>query len=407
MDPKSLFPMSYSKPQCDEWFDRMKAIFPDDKSAPWMKFYDEAADPINSKVSRAALEKGEDLKAAIIAHPASKDSRWRAYQSVSGGIRSAMESCPHVQWFRPDEYKDNISKAPLPNLLALMKWVRTQHAGSQVEAALGNSVQARESLKPIYEASEKMLIEGQPLINMLIGMAVQKIWLVGQAGVLAMSDAPLDPDDRRMVETSAMQGMEWFTSSISVELFSLAGITRKPADPAEAGYSPQLPGFPFVQQMFQRAMMYGFEETELSAMTQWVASVRQAFNPRSNVFGWQRYNTVKIRASIATPNLRSTYGRALSLLTQARLVLMMDEVLKYRRDHKTLPENLDFVQASWRTDPFTEKPLIYKKEAANKFVVYSLGPDMHDDGAQNLYVSGPMTFQTDKKEDIGFRIFLH
>jgi len=80
--------------------------------------------------------------------------------------------------------------------------------------------------------------------------------------------------------------------------------------------------------------------------------------------------------------------------------------MKYRKEHKTLPENLDFVQAPWRTDPFTEKPLIYKKEGDNLFVVYSPGPDMRDDGAANLYVSGVMTFKDDMKKDIGFRIRL-
>jgi hypothetical protein len=85
---------------------------------------------------------------------------------------------------------------------------------------------------------------------------------------------------------------------------------------------------------------------------------------------------------------------------------MIDEVVRYRQEHNTLPESLDFVHTPWRTDPFDEKPLRYKKEGDAKFVVYSVGPDGRDDGAQTLYVSGVMEMKDELKEDVGFRIGL-
>jgi len=406
MEIKDLFPMPYSKPQCEAWFDEMARLMQNDKKAPWKAFYDEAAVPLSSEKNIEALAKGEDLRAVVLGLPASKDARWAQYAALSAEVQAAMGRCPHVQWFNPADYKDSIWKAPLPKLLALMKWARTQLGASQAEVAQGRMAEARASLAPVLEASKKMLIKGQPLINMLIGIAVQKQWLIGEAGVMAISGEPLDPETRSAVEAAAMQDLEWYGSSWLVEMYESATVMKMMPDPKSYGYGVDLPsGIPF-RQSISRAMLYKDAQVSLYNKTLLFTAFKKVCHVAESKFGWADYHKITLKESIGTPNLTSIYGRALSLLAQSRLVLMMDEVLKYRRDHKALPENLDFVQASWRTDPFTEKPLIYKNEGDHKFLIYSPGPDMHDDGGTNLYVGGPMTFQDGKKEDMGFRIMV-
>ncbi|MBU1631173.1 MAG: hypothetical protein KKH49_05175, partial [Candidatus Omnitrophica bacterium] len=50
----------------------------------------------------------------------------------------------------------------------------------------------------------------------------------------------------------------------------------------------------------------------------------------------------------------------------------------YKEENGTYPETLDFL-SEFPIDPFSGKKLIYKK-IADSFILYSLGPNMEDDG---------------------------
>jgi hypothetical protein len=437
-----IFPMPYSKPRCDTWFNSMTQLVPKEggkegqpydmqfsveweQSGPkevlmplspdtameeteiyeWQPFFDEVILPLGSKMNVKALAKGEDLKAALLAHHGSADPRWTQYKTLAQEIRSCMESCSHVQWFDPMEYKDRIWNIPIPNLLALIRWSRYQLALSQVEAAQGRLEEARAALLPIHRGAQKMFIKGQTLIGILIGIAMEKLRLVGEAGVMAISGEPLPEDIRKSVEEASLQDISWFADSWRAELFAtLAKLKEMPPK----DYWISLPARTPFRKTILRAITGRDTMNYLGNMTSLLEKIHQAYDPTGGRFGWAAVRAVPVKPSIMfTENIvDSSYGRALSMLTQARLILMMDEILKYRKEHHALPENMDFVQAPWRMDPFNEKPLSYRKENDLRFSIWSVGPDMRDDGAANLYVAGVMEFKDEKKEDIGFRVAL-
>lgn len=410
MDLKSVYPMPYSKPQCQAWYDAMAVISPgrDDKKGEvdWEPFYKEAVLPLCGDQLTDALQGGQDLKSATLSLPAATDPRWPQYRAVDAAVRTAMEQCPHVQWFDPSEYKDRLWEAPIPNLLGMMKWTRGMIAQSQVAAANGRFEEARADLDAIHRGAGRMLIKGQTLIGTLIGIAMEKLSLVGEAGVMAMGSGPLSVELRQRVEKTAVQDLGWFSASWKAELMASYSVLKSADSKQAAQMDHPMPKWLPLRSLIFRALYKGETENYLFNMTQNIQNLMEGYRGETQKFGWLKHRSLKSKESQLAPNLDHSYGRALSLLAQARLVLMMDEVLKYRQEHKALPEALDFVQEPWRTDPFDEKPLRYKKEGDNLFVVYSVGTNGRDDGAQKLYVSGAMEMKDELKEDIGFRILL-
>jgi|GEM_PF-1321142 hypothetical protein len=410
MDLESVFPMPYSKPQCQAWYDAMAIISAgkDDRKSEvdWEPFYREAVLPLCSDQLTEALQGGLDLKSETLSLPAAADPRWPQYQAADAAVRSAMEQCPHVQWFEPSEYKDRLWEAPVPNLLSMMRWARGVVAQSQVAAANGRFEEARADLEVLHYGAGKMLIKGQTIIGALIGIAMDKLSLVGDAGVMAMGSGSLPIATRARIERTAQQDLDWFSSSWKTELMATYSVLKRSEAKAVGSIDLPLPRIGAFRPLIFRAL-YVFEtENYLSTMTTTIQCIVEGYDREAQKYGWRAYRKIAWKESALMPNLHAAYGRALALLAQARLVLMMDEVLKYRQEHKALPEDLDFVQAPWRVDPFDEKPLRYKKEGENLFVVWSVGPDGRDDGAQKLYVSGAMKIDDELKEDIGFRILL-
>jgi hypothetical protein len=410
MDLKSIFPMPYSKPQCDAWFDALTVISPRSEDGKgkgdWKPFYDETVVPLCSDKLTEALQKGQDLRSVVLSLPAASDPRWPEYRTVDAAVRAAMEQCPHVQWFRPEEFKDRLWEAPIPNLLGLMKWSRGAVAMAEIAAAGGRFDEAYTDLEAVRQGAQKMLIPGQTLIGTLIGIAMEKLSMEGHAGVMAMGGGPLPGAVRERVEASAVQDLGWFAASWRTELMGFyASLKSGAATQVSEMDLGVIKWLPFKTLLFRAVFV---EETDnyLFNMTQTIQSISEGYLRDTQKFGWAHHVKLQPRESQFSPNLNSSYGRALSLVAQARLVLMMDEALKYRQANKALPENLDFVTAPWRTDPFDEKPLRYKKEGENLFTVYSVGPDGRDDGGANLYVSGAMEMKDDLKEDIGFRVLL-
>jgi hypothetical protein len=408
MELTDLFPMPYSKPQCQAWFDVIASLTPENKKSPWRAFCDDAVVPFSREISVKALEKGEDLRVTILALPSVKDPLWAEYPPLESEISSAMEKCPHVQWFRPEEYKDRFWDAPTPKFLALMRWSRAQLAKSQTEAAWGKVKEASESLILIHKGARKFLVKGQHLANVLTGISMEKLWLIGEAGMMGMSGEPLAPAERQFVDSIAMDDLSWFLGSWKVETLVMVNELK---NPGKAPYIGDFINRPHhcvsLWGMVLRASVRNRTANSLENSTNLILLLQKDGDISTEKFKWHQFHDIKWKEpEFYSSFLRSAYGRVLAMIAQARLVLMMDEVMRYRKDHKDLPENLDFVQAPWRTDPFTEEPLIYKKEGEKIFVVYSPGPDMRDDGAKNLYVGGVMTFKDETKEDIGFRIGL-
>jgi hypothetical protein len=53
--------------------------------------------------------------------------------------------------------------------------------------------------------------------------------------------------------------------------------------------------------------------------------------------------------------------------------------INYKKEHGAFPRDLQALGAQDLVDPFTRKPLVYRPEP-DGFLLYSLGPDLTDDG---------------------------
>lgn len=403
MEEKDVFPMAYSRPQCAPWFDSMENAF--NKDAEWKKFYEDVIVPLSYQKGVEQLERGESVKAALQGLPTASDSRWQRYLTLDASMRTAMDSCPHVQWFRPADFHDRMLEAPIPNLLGAMKWSRGLLAQSCVAAAQGRPEEAKAALDALHRGSARMCIQGQTLIGVLIGIAMEKMQLVGQAELLAIQGKPADAGTRRQLEATAQQEISWFSGAWKTELFGLLSYLRNPNPDQVTGFAPSLPKRMPFRTTVMRAAFVKETGNYLDNMTRFMQALDNGYRVKEQKFAWGEFRKMEIRQSFLFPNLLNTYGRFLSLITQARLVLLADEVAKYRAEHNNaLPADLNSVTAGWRIDPFDEKPLRYRKEADNRFVVYSTGWDGRDDGGQKLYVAGVMDMKNGTKEDIGFRI---
>ena len=70
-------------------------------------------------------------------------------------------------------------------------------------------------------------------------------------------------------------------------------------------------------------------------------------------------------------------------------MLIIDLAIRaFQLDRGELPVTLDELTPQYLDrvprDPFTERPLIYRREPNGKFLIYSAGPDQDDDGGLSM-----------------------
>jgi hypothetical protein len=100
------------------------------------------------------------------------------------------------------------------------------------------------------------------------------------------------------------------------------------------------------------------------------------------------------------PALEKTGQKAAGLEAGRRCVLTAIAVERHRLSHQgALPAQLGELGAAVLTDPFSGKPLLFKKTERG-YVVYSVGPDREDNDAQLDRSKAGST----GKSDIGFRV---
>ena len=73
--------------------------------------------------------------------------------------------------------------------------------------------------------------------------------------------------------------------------------------------------------------------------------------------------------------------RECAMIAHARVFRAGLALMRYRKAHGAFPDRLDQIEPAVRLDPFTGGPLRYRKEGAG-FLVYSVGPNLRDDGGQ-------------------------
>jgi hypothetical protein len=101
------------------------------------------------------------------------------------------------------------------------------------------------------------------------------------------------------------------------------------------------------------------------------------------------------------PGLGSRKARFVSDLARVRLARIALALLATRPDDGSFPPDLSGVAAAGidTTDPFAGQPLVYRRTEGG-FILYSLGPDQHDDGGTPRPRGSPEQAQSEQGWDL-------
>lgn len=398
---KELFPYKYSRPQCEDWFEKIK-IFSEEKNEKWIDFYNNFVMPFQEEKFLKFLVEGRNPKEEIISNEKTKNKTWDEFLILNEEIKEEMKKCPYVQWFDPEEYKENLLDASITNLLSIIKLSRMLGTSFIILKATGKDNEAENLLMELYEAKEKMKIKSQFLINTLIGIAMEKLYLIGEATSFSM-DRGFSDEKLKRIENISKDDLSCFISSFNVEFYSFFSYFKNPKAAKDFElqvFSIRKEAFKYIPEFIFRAFLYSETKNYLYNAYQFFAYLKKA-KAEENKFNWKDFKNIKLKKSYLYQNINSAYARNLTIIAQARALLLSKEILNYYNENKKLPENIDFIENPNLIDPFSEKKLIYKKVGEDKFLVYSTGWDEKDDGGKDLYIFGAINIEK-LGRDIGF-----
>ncbi len=108
------------------------------------------------------------------------------------------------------------------------------------------------------------------------------------------------------------------------------------------------------------------------------------------------------------PYLNPTIGIAAAADAQHRLVQTAVGLCRYKQDHGEFPEDLAALTPQYMLtvplDPFSDKPLKFIRDQDGQVEIYSVGPDMVDDGGQPAKVKNKYYYDGSAKGDIVLRL---
>lgn len=398
---KELFPFKYSKPLCEGWFEKFK-VFYDDKNEKWKDFYNKYVLPYQEESFLKFLKEGKNPGDFITSDEKNRDKIWEEFFILNEEIKMEGEKCPHLQWFEPEDYKDKLLSAPLPPLLPLMKFSRTLETASIIMKVMGKEEEEEGLLKELYKAKEKMKIKGQPLINTLIRIAMEKVYILGEAFSISM-EGKFSSEKIERIEKISRDDLSCLISSLNLDFFTVFLCLKNPK--LEELLSSDLPieskrFSRYIPKFVLRAFLYGETKNYLFNIYNSFENLKNV-KVEENRYLWSKIKNLKLKPSYYYFDIKSTYARNLTSIAQARALLLSKEIFEFYFQNKKLPENIESFEGLDLVDPFSEKKLIYKKIDEEKFTVYSVGWDGKDDGGKELYISGAT--KIDKiNQDIGF-----
>jgi hypothetical protein len=119
----------------------------------------------------------------------------------------------------------------------------------------------------------------------------------------------------------------------------------------------------------------------------------------------QRLSSGNVLLSMFLPGFERIIEYSYQNKANVQATLTIIAILRYKQDTGGYPENLeqlisDAYLKELPMDPYSDKPLVYKK-TGDSFVLYSLGPDFDDDGG----VENPEDSQKRRQEGPGDEVF--
>jgi len=393
-DLKEFFPSQSSKQKCGEFLEKIR-VFSNEKDEKWGSFYNLYALKYNEKEFLNVLKEGRNPKEEILRDEKNKDKFWEEFYSYNQLIKDAMEKCPYIQFIEPEEYIKKVAEKAKHDILPLVRFARILFSSSVILRAEGKDIEADEKLLEIYNVKEKLKIKGQPIISPVVYTTMERIYLIGEALSILIDKKPLSDEKLERIEKISKGDLSFLLSSYNFELW--------PFFKSPKSYSLDGKVMKKIPEFVLRAFLYKVSKRSLEDYYKIYSFLSKEVNFKENKFLWKEYKEFNLRKKFFFPNFGfSPYGRILATISQARAILLSNEIIKFYLKNKKLPENIDFLNKDNFIDPFNEKPLIYKKLNDKKFLVYSVFYNEIDDCGKNLYISDVISFKDELKEDIGF-----
>jgi hypothetical protein len=313
---------------------------------------------------------------------------------------------PYCWWKR--EAKDNVVMAILlPELSNMRKLARLLSWRAKLQAFNGDTEQAFDDLLACYRAG-RHLKGPRFLVEQLVGMGIQDSSTKNIFVILDNQEVDNQLLRNLQIQLEELMAEDTYTANYEVErFFALDFIQRCYTDNGK-GSGHIIPGR--IQEL-----MHGTEEAFLPSLAMSIAianrgeislefekfystaqewaykTPRQLHEEKVDLdMGLANWSTLKQArywpVSVLIPAGDAVNKAAYRNKTQVDALIATLAIIRFKQSAGNYPENLEGLVAAGYLkkiplDPFSDKPLVYKKTDGN-FILYSVGLNFKDDGGQ-------------------------
>jgi len=316
---------------------------------------------------------------------------------------------PHCWWHR--EAEDNmVLDTLLPELKNMRGFAKLLCWRAKLQTFNGNIEQAFDDLLVCYRAGRHF--KGpRYLVEQLVGMAIQS--LSARAAIIILQNQQVNEELLRsfQADIEKLTAEDIFTVDLRTEKFFALDFLQRCYTDNGSGSGHMIPGQ--VQEFIpiepgkllaisvisanRREMSQEFEKVydtvqEWAHKTPWQLR-KENIDMKMGIDKWSRLKQIRyLPLMILLPAFGrvSEIGHRLKVDLEAMITIVA--LLRYQHDNDQYPQNLGELVANnylkqLPMDPYSNKPLVYKKED-NNFTLYSGGPNFTDDGGTVAVVDG-------------------
>jgi hypothetical protein len=355
--------------------------------------------------------KGKDWVTELTEEELALLKQWLSDNADASELFKQASEKPHCWWKR--EAKDNVVMAILlPELSPLKKIARMTVWQAKLKAYDGHTEEAFDDLLACYRAG-RHLKGPRFLVEQLVGIGIQAISMQNVLVILNNQEVDSQLLKNLQVRLEKLVAEDTYTANYEVERFFALDFIQRCYTNNGRGSGHMIPGR--IQEL-----MHGTEEAflpsaflsslamsiaianrgEISLEFEKIYSTAQEWAYKTpwqlheekvdSDMGLVNWSTLKQArywpVSVLMPALGAVNRTAHRHKTQVDAMITTLAIIRFKQSTGNYPENLEGLVAAGYLkkiplDPFSDKPLVYKKTDGN-FILYSVGLNLEDDGGQ-------------------------